>query len=145
MLDLRLLLMRSLGQILWVLARGKGYKESFVSQIKGRNSTAVSVLEIFQATPLHSWLYQQQRDSRRGNSLFSILDLGGGQWRVVKENLPLAKSQGAYLSNRFPVFEAQSKDRAYGIQGKEKRIPAYRPGDRWLSLTLITDLNKLRN
>lgn len=97
---------------------GKGYKEPFVSQIKGRNSTAVTVLKIFQAAPLPWRFYLLQRDRRRGNGLFSILDFGGGQRGAIKEGLclPLAKFQGAYLSSRFPVFET------YGIHRMERRI-----------------------
>lgn len=51
----------------------------------------------------------------------------------------------ALLSNRLTVVEAESEDRAYGIQGNEMKIQLHRPWDKWLPLTLITDLNMLCN
>ena len=63
-----------------------------------------------------------------------------------KETLTLTKFQGIYLSKAFLDFEADVKERAYGTEGgKKKKILAYKPEDKQLSLTLITDLNMLCN
>lgn len=123
--------MRSLRQILLSVGTGKGYKESFVSQIKGRNSTAVTVLKIFQAAPDpgDSVSYKGAAGGAMASSAFLILEEGNeGQLRRVC----------AYLWQNFKVltcpidflFLKQSRDKAYGIQGMERRIQPYRPRDK---------------
>lgn len=60
----------------------------------------------------------------------------------IEETPTLMKFPGICLSKEFLELEADVEERAYGIEAVG-RILAHRPEDRWISLTLTTDLNTL--
>lgn len=60
----------------------------------------------------------------------------------IKEMLTLAKFQGIYFFKIYLDFEADAEEGAYGIGGGGT-VLEYSPEDKYLSLTIITDLNML--
>lgn len=115
----------SLGQILWVLTQERATREHLVPphplprKKKGFHSSECAWGGLG-STPT---LAIPSATLRPGGTITSS---GFLIWEVDREErlrrtLPLAKFQGTYLSNRFPIFEAESEDSIWNSREWEEK------------------------